>query len=387
MKKHFSLLLAFAFSANAATTEKMMNHHHAIGWKIFQKEAASSQNVFTSPLSLYVAMTMTYEGSRGEIRKKASQFLNLEELGHHFHPPLLDEMSSLAQSKEITFRSANAIWTDSEKGNRWGLTPPSKKYSDYAKNIYGAEIAPLKFEPEEPAVKVINSWVEKKTNDMIKDFLTPDDVKGVNVVLVNAVYFKGLWEKPFEAVRTMDAEFRTPAKKVTVPFMNNTEEFLYLDDKDFQMAELPYKGGEVAMTIVLPKKDLAPLVKSFTLESLDRAMKAMRKTEVWVSLPKFELTWGTADLTPSLVELGMPMKGDFTDLGSKEFEIKKVLQKAVIKVDEAGSEAAAATAMMARAGSMPKPKPEFRADKPFLFILRSVKTGDWLFVGQLVDPK
>ncbi len=386
------LLLLVSFSSWAVTPKgKIVNTHHDFSWKIFKSVAQKNDNVFISPASLYIVLSLCFEASQGETRQQGMKFLGISpDQKGDLHPPLLEEIKALTKQKTVEFRMANAVWTDSAPGNEMGIKPPAPKFTKLAHSVYEAEVAPLKFKPTTEAAGFINKWVENHTNKLIKDFINPGMLENVHMALVNAVYFKGTWKEQFDAAFTRgDIFFASPSDKVKTDFMIKRETFSYLQDKDLQMVDIPYKDSDLAMTMILPSKEsnLPAMIAKLDQAVLKNRFHSMKPEEIVLHIPKFTVTWGTMNLTSALEKMGMPVNGDFSDLGHKELKIQEVVHKAFIKVDEVGTEAAAVSAALMRAGSMPTPKPEFFANRPFLYIIRNVKSGDWLFMGQMTRPE
>jgi serpin B len=228
--------------------------------------------------------------------------------------------------------------------------------------------------------------------EKIKDLLLPGDIDNMTkMVLTNAIYFKGDWARTFDEKATRDGQFAVSAeKKVAVPMMSRTAEFPCAQAEGLQVLEMPYKGEELAMVVLLPdrKSSLEALEAKLTAENLDGWLKPLRSQNVAVSLPKFKLEW-RLDLKETLQGMGMtdafgPGKADFSAMdGTRELYISKVIHKAFVAVDEKGTEAAAATAVVMRDWGLP---PRFIIDRPFVFLIRDRKTGSILFLGRVVDP-
>jgi serpin B len=230
------------------------------------------------------------------------------------------------------------------------------------------------------------------------------------MVLVNAIYFKGNWLRQFTREATEDQPFFTASgETVQAPLMTfrpkpgaSIPEFGYWEDDTLQALELPYVGEDLAMIVLLPRKrnGLAELEASLSMDNLGKWTGRLVPRKVVVYFPKFRMTWGTKDLTKTLIAVGMadafdPARADFSGMdgnkpgGDRDWlYISQVLHKAFVEVNEEGTEAAAATAVVMRAGSVarPKPPPVFRADHPFAFLIRERETGSVLFMGRVADP-
>ncbi|KAI3415438.1 hypothetical protein GPALN_005046 [Globodera pallida] len=250
---------------------------------------------------------------------------------------------------------------------------------------YGGQFEAINFEKAVDSAKKINKFVEKATHDKIHDLIKPDmfDVN-TRLVLINAVYFKGNWAEKFDAHRTQKKTFHIDANnKKELDMMHKKDEFIYFEDDQLQLLGMPYKGGEVFMFVLLPKErfGLDKMLAKLDGKSLLELLKKRSKQEVEVELPKFKLE-SAHDLNEPLEKLGMPTA--FTDsanfagiLPGHQLKISKVVQKAFIEVNEEGTEAAAATAIVFQFKSMPilMPKPVFRADHPFAIFLLTNNYG------------
>jgi serpin B len=240
----------------------------------------------------------------------------------------------------------------------------------------------------------INRWVEDKTNDKIKNLIPEGALNAMTrLVLTNAIYFKGDWASQFDKDDTEDADFFvSPEKTVTASLMYQKEEFKYAENELLQILQLPYKGDDLSMLVLLPKEKigLADLEKELTADKLTEWQKRMYEQEIEVYLPKFKMT-SQFSLSETLKKMGMsdafdPGKADFSGMtGNKDLFISAVLHKAFVEVNEKGTEAAAATGVMMQL-SMALDEPVFRADHPFIFMIQDNKTGSILFVGRVMDP-
>jgi serpin B len=248
----------------------------------------------------------------------------------------------------------------------------------------------------ENARKTINAWVEKKTNGKIKDLISPGVLDSMTrLVLTNAIYFKGNWAKQFKENRTQDAPFTlADGKKIEVAMMNQKAEFGYMETDTFQALELPYVDEELSMVILLPKEidALNEFEKALTTENLNQRLAEIHKCEVVVFVPKFKTTsqFSLADVLKSMgMKDAFSSDADFSGInGKRDLFISAVIHKAFVEVNEEGTEAAAATGVVMRLTSVgPAAIPVFRADHPFLFLIRDNLSGSILFIGRVVNPK
>jgi serpin B len=302
---------------------------------------------------------------------------------------LLKQVNEPGKKRGYELRTANALWGQKGHGFRLPFLRLTKKW-------YGAGFRRVDFAGDtEGARKTINDWVAKQTNDKIKDLFKKGILDGdTRLVLTNAIYFKGDWASQFKKDQTRERDFHLSAgKKVKVPFMQQSAAFGYHATKTFQALELPYAGKELSMVVLLPRKvdGLAELEKGLSAEWLGGWIGKLRKEEVDVQLPKFRLT-SAFRLDRTLASLGMTDafvsgRADFSGLdGTKRLFIQAVVHKAFVDVNEKGTEAAAATGVASGAEEEPQ-LPEFIANRPFVFLIREMRSGSILFLGRLANPK
>jgi len=271
------------------------------------------------------------------------------------------------------------------------------------KKYYEANLFWVDFKTAFNAVRdEINTWVEEKTNNKIKDLIPADALsKWTRFVLVNAIYFKGTWASQFQKHNTKDASFwPEPEKEITVPMMHQTGYFQYTEDESLQIVELPYEGREISMLILLPKKDVAmtKVEKGLTTKTLNKWISNLSSSYYYVSIsmPKYKVT-SKFTLNDNLKSMGVldafsKKAADFSGMANllpdEILYISAVIHKAFVDVNEEGTEAAAATAVVFDMGIISEPPPPkiFNADHPFLFLIRDNATGSILFFGRVVDP-
>lgn len=348
-------------------------------------------NLFFSPYSLSTALVMTYAGARGETERQMAETLHFTLPGPRLHPAFGTLQKQIVQddkSRGYELLVANALW--GRKGE-----PFLKEFLDLNKNHYGTGLTLLDFFNEtEKSRRIINRWVEEKTKERIKELILPGGVdKLTALVLTNAIYFKGDWKTKFEKKNTELADFSISAEdKVKVDMMHLKEDFKYYEDEKMQAIELPYRGDELSMLVLLPQEieGLKEVEDTLTAESFDVLLSKMRTKEVDVYLPRFKMTWGTFSLNNALIALGMsdafnPEKADFSGInGVGGIWISNVFHKAFIEVNEEGTEAAAGTGVVLifaiNIDSV------FRADHPFVFIIKDNRSGSILFMGRVMNP-
>jgi serpin B len=274
---------------------------------------------------------------------------------------------------------ANAVWAQ-----RGGALLPA--YVELLRGTYGAPPELVDFATPEPVAARINAWVAERTRERIKDIVNADMfTPDTRLVLVNALWFKAAWEHPFTARVTKERPFTLASgQQVSVPFMAQTASFAYAEMDGAQAVELPYEGGRFSMVLVLPASGEPRAVPAGLLEALEEC-------SVGVYLPRFRIETAYR-LDDTLKAMGMSAAfgrdADFSGMnGRKDLFVGLVAHKAFVAVDEAGTEAAAATAIVMMRGAAPAKTAEFRADRPFLFLIRDAKTGTILFLGRVSDPR
>mgnify|MGYP003604920452 CR=1 FL=1 len=377
-----------------ADLNRLVQGNTAFALELYSKLGRTG-NVFFSPYSISAALAMTYGGGRGITAAEMEKALHFD-LGpadtHSAFRELQTRLEALEEKGGIRLAIANSLWP--QKGY-----PFLQEYLNVIKSGYGAEITPLDFQGETEGARItINRWVEEKTREKIKDLIAPGNLDPLTrLILVNAIYFKGSWASQFKPEQTAPADFFvTPDAPVQVPLMEQVRKFPYAEFDDCQVVKLPYAGNGLSMLVVLPraKDGLATIESQLSTEKLTDWRAALAEREVRVCLPKFKLTWGAARLNEPLQALGMAdafsdARADFSGMDGQRnwLYIGLVLHKAFVEVNEEGTEAAAATAVVAKARAVrPTPPPEFRADHPFLFLIQEEETGAILFLGRMADP-
>jgi serpin B len=368
----------------------------AFAFDLYQALKAKDGNLFYSPHSISVALAMTYAGARGETAEQMAttlQFL-LEQDGLHPAFNWLDvELASRgegAQGKDgegFRLNIVNAIW--GQKDYEF-----LSEFLDVLAENYGAGLRILDFVNEtEESRLAINDWVSDQTEGRIED-LIPEGVITLltRLVLTNAIYFNAAWEYPFDEDITADAPFYLlDGGQVTVPMMKQTESFGYADGEDCQAVELLYDGQELSMVILLPAPgDFETFEEDFQVDKVSDIMSGLQLTEVALTMPKFEFD-SEFSLKDTLADMGMPVAfstgADFSGMtGKRDLYIAEVVHKAFVSVDEAGTEAAAATAVPMELTAVPEPPVEVTLDRPFIFLIRDIDTGAILFVGRVLNP-
>lgn len=378
-------------AAPAAPPGQVVESMNEFAFDLYRRLAAESEdNLFLSPASISTALTMTYAGARGETEAQMAKVLRLP--GRDVHQQggaVVDYLNHVGNRGKLELTVANALWGQSGH-------PFREDFLGLLKSRYQAGLQTVDFRQQPEAARLrINGWVEQKTNQKIRDLIGPGVLTPrTSLVLTNAIYFRGFWNDPFAAKSTRPLPFTSAAgdSKVT-PTMFQKASLRYAEDPAAQCLELPYQGGEMVMTILLPRRGdgLSELERSLDAAALTSWAGKLRPRTVDVYLPKFSLT-AEFKLKEVLSALGMPQafdeqNADFSAMDEAgELFIQQVVHKGFVDVNEEGTEAAAATGVIMAPTSAVVNKLEFRADHPFVFLIRDASSGLVLFVGRLDDP-
>lgn len=374
----------------ASSAAALTRGNSRFSFSLYSRLEERKGNLFFSPLSVSSALAMTSAGARGETAAEMAdvlQFPDGESLHGAFYS-LLEELKT-GQAEGVRLEIANRLW------GQTGFTF-LKSFRELTETYYGAALAEIDFSDPETARKIINRWVEKNTGGLIKDLIGPG-VLGplVRLVLTNAVYFKGEWEEGFDKEATETEDFHLSAdRKVAVAMMRRKGDYGYFENENLKVLELPYRGETFSMIICLPARvdGLKDLEKSLSRSVLEQWLEEQKIQNVRVFLPRFRLT-SRFELANVLAGLGMRLafspKADFSGMtGKKDLYISRVIHQAYVDVNEEGTEAAAATAVVMRLTALsPAAEKTFRADHPFLFLIRHNPSGTILFLGRLARPE
>lgn len=349
----------------------------------------ADKNVFFSPYSLSTAMAMLYAAAEGETKQQIQKT---------FYYPSMDILNPNSAALYNQFNKPNPDYKLATVNDLWmqqGLTP-TKSYIDTVQRYYSGQVTALDFEGSlDPARQTINKKIAEKTKQMIPELLPKGSIKSdTAVVLTNAVYFKGDWTMPFTAERTSAQPFYNAIGRAsTVQMMQQQSYFDYYEDKHIQVVQLPYKGDDLSMLVVLPKFNhklaMQQLAKSLNATKIKQWRSGLVRQEVDLQLPKFKLD-ARYQMKTLLADMGMPKafnNGAEFNLYADGPPIKldEVYHQAVVTVDEKGTEAAAAAGAVGMYVGMSYPV-EFKADHPFMFMIKDNKTGAILFLGQVNKP-
>lgn len=369
------------------------------GYSLYKELAKEGQgNLVFSPYSISSAMTIAYEGAKGKTAEEMQSAMHLpsdKEVLRGSFAGMVEKLNSAGSAVEL--RTANAIWVHKDYEVR-------QDYLKVLNDAYVAKATNLDF-ASGTAEGTINSWVEEKTNQKIKQLIPQGALSPLTpVVITNAVYFKGKWLEEFDKKLTREREFTLldgqKIKPMTMQRVYGKNRTAYFEDSAAQVIELPYQGEKVSMVLVLPKEEGAGGIVAVE-QQLEagklaqwRAGLAKEKVSMWIPRFKIEQSYELQDTLPTM---GMPLAfstsadfGAMTD-DPRNLYISQVIHKVYVDVNEEGTEAAAATAVIMMVGSAgpgtPEEIKEFRADRPFFFAIVEKDTGAVLFMGKVVDPR
>ena len=370
--------------------------NNAFAFDLYQALKGPQGNLFYSPYSVSLALAMTYAGARESTEKQMAGTLHYtlpQERLHQACNGLDQELSARGQGAKgkdgngFRLNIVNAIW--GQKGYPF-LAP----YLDLLAENYGAGLRTLDFRtaPDDSRI-TINKWVAEQTEQRIKDLIPPGAIYPLTrLVLTNAIYFNAAWANNFEKNATQPADFHlADGSTVKAPTMHQTEHLGYAAGNGYRAVTLPYDGRELEMVVLLPDLGkFAEFERSLTAGSAASIIKEVTSRQVALSLPGFKYE-SEFSLGKILAAMGMPMafsgQADFSGMtGNRELSISEVVHKAFVAVDESGTEAAAATAVVMRATAMPVMPMEVKVDRPFIFLIRDIQTGSVIFVGRVMNP-
>ena len=381
------------FGATSEGVNTIADANNQFAFELYNKYKSEESNIFFSPYSISTSLAMTYDGAKGKTAEEMQSVFHIPEdanIRRSNFAKIYNEINK--KGKKYKLSTANALWAQENYKFLEEYTSTVEKY-------YGGKVTNLDFVREgEKSRLTINTWVEEQTNNKIKDLIPSGAINpDTRLVLTNAIYFKGEWAKQFNKRDTEEQNFRvTPNNNVKISMMQRTDDkakFNYAETDELQILELPYSGEELSMLILLPKNSgLASLENSLTAKQLSKWKESLKERRVNVFIPKFKFETKYF-MAETLQEMGIPTafsdRADFSGMtGKKDLKIDEVIHQAFVEVNEEGTEAAAATAVSIGITSVsPKPIiPTFRADHPFIFIIRQKDTGNILFLGRVSNP-
>jgi serpin B len=385
----------------APETEAAAKAVNAFAVDLYKQLPKPDGNLIFSPYSVSISLGMAYAGARGRTESQMAKALHLSLPQGQMNKALgalNAQILETGKNKAVEINIANALWAEKS-------FPILESYLKTIQADYQGGIKQLDFlHGPDAARKTINTWVEEQTKQKIKDLLEPAMVGAdTRLLLTNAIYFKGSWQSPFRKQLTKEDNFTLlDGSKAPVPMMNQEAWFRYLKQPDLQALEMPYKGGELSMIVLLPSKgrNFENFEQSITLEKLNQWIGKLKEQEtnvmfgreVNVFLPKFKIS-SELLLKEPVASLGMtdafsPRDADFSGMtGRKDLFISQGVHKAFVETNEEGTEAAAATGWALQySGTVAYHNPEFRADHPFVFLILHKPSNCILFFGRVTKP-
>jgi serpin B len=371
------------------------NNQFALEFYSHLKNQESEKNVFFSPYSISTALAMTYEGAKGETAEEMQSVFHFSENDKVRRSSVAAIYNELNKNQsDYTLSTANALWVQKDYPL---LEEVTKVISEY----YGGRLNNLDFIKEaEESRTTINNWIEDETNGKIKDAIKSGALGPlIRIILTNAIYFKGSWEIAFDEGDTQKEDFHVSSSQTVKADMMRLkeEEFPYMETEALQMLEMPYKGDNLSMLVLLSKdNDIQSLEQGLDTNSLSQWRDQLKKQKVDVYIPRFNFKT-EYQLKEQLKAMGMPLvftppEGDrgadlsgFTE--NRNLYISFITHLAFVDVNEEGTEAAAATVVGIQTTSISIDSyPVFRADHPFIFLIQEKKTGHILFMGKVTNP-
>ena len=375
-----------------APTRQLIGSGNQMGFELLKKiheSQESPQNTMISPVSVALALAMTYNGAEGETKRAMEEALQLTGLSRQeinaSYQALMEAL--LTVDPKVTMEIANSIWYRQEFS-------VEQDFLDVNQEYYDAEVSALDFNSSE-APSVINNWVSDKTHGKITKIIEQIDPLTM-MYLINAIYFNGKWRYQFEADKTSDEPFYlADSSEIQVPTMQTEADLGYFSHDLFRAVELPYGRGNYSMVCMLPREEyqVDDVIGAMNENNWEDWMNGMQEYAVQVHLPKFKFEYKKS-LKEILIQMGMgvafdPYESDFSGINPDrdDLHISEVKHKTFIEVDEKGTEAAAVTSVtMSTTSADPGGPVVVKFDKPFVFAIREVTNGTIVFVGKVVEP-
>ncbi len=397
----FGVILALVFGCDvtepteplrelSSAETKLVESDNSFGLKLFKEINAemADSNVFISPLSISMALGMTYNGAAGSTEEAMRTTLEFGDLSmgeiNESYKSLIELLSGI--DSDVEFNIANSIWYRDD-------FTFEQDFFERCRDYFDARVSGLDFGKPQAAKDTMNNWVDKNTNGKIKNIVNYVDPVYDVMFLINAIYFDGNWTYQFDKEGTKDEIFYLPGGSTKeCKMMNIEEEFKYFGDSILQAIDVPYGNGNYSMTVILPRegKDIDLLIAGLTQEKWDEWMNSFSEQTLTLFLPKIKLEYEIKNtLKKALSDLGMdiafdPYRANFTGMYEPgEIYIDRVIHKTFLKVDEEGTEAAAATVVAVGLTSVGL---TMYVNRPFLFAIRENHSGTILFIGKIIDP-
>ncbi len=380
------LLLSVSLHAQDKTMQQAVDGNNAFCFDWMRESYQKNENQIFSPQSISIALSMAYDGAKWRTKWEMAKVMHFQRNDNDNHEAWIEYINYFEQIKTPLFYSANAAWVQKD----FHFLP------EYLKAIeaYKANVKAVDFKNtlrREDARRQMNAWVENKTRRKIKQLIRKGDVDDqTRLVLINAIYFDAKWKQEFPEKMTKKRPFNGDESKAC-EFMHNEGEYAWMQTELYSAIELPYQSDLSSMYVILPNADadIAMILNEFDGETFEKICQSMEKEKLRIGIPKFNLSSRT-QMKKQLMKMGMEraftMNANFKGMnGKRNLMIDEVIHQAVIDVNEAGTEASAATAVVVREKQQ-KAAPEFIADRPFIFVIKENKLGSILFAGVLENP-
>lgn len=380
-----------AQSPNSPVNSQLVDANTKFGFKLFSEilKQDSKKNVFVSPTSVAIALSMTYNGADGETQQAMAKALELQGMS-------LQDINQGNNTLKATLENADPAVQFSIANSLWAKQGVAFKPDFMQRNqhFYGAKVTELDFgKPDAP--KIINNWVKENTRgkiDQIVQQIQPDDV----LFLINAIYFKGKWTKEFDKSQTTERPFYlSDGTQKQHPMMSQSGRYRYYENEKFQAVTLPYGTERLSLYVFLPRKNttLDAFQQQLAVENWQQWMNQFQMRRGSIQLPRFKFEYDI-QLNTALKSLGMEAafdgsRANFSNMTSASVKIDEVKHKTFVEVNEEGTEAAAATSVRATLTSARMPEEPFQmvVDRPFFCAIRDNQTGTVLFMGSIREPK
>lgn len=381
-----TLLVVGTLCSDKLLAQNTSSHHIDFSCFTYQQLAKdNNNNLFFSPISIQSILNAVYIGAEGETQKEIGNVLQLPNQSAESNFDLLAAGSNSNKLKGITLDISNNIWIEKSISLNTSYEIDIKKFDTKIASVDFKNNADL-------ARKYINDNIDKQTNGKIKELLGPGTVDGLaRMILTNAIYFNGDWDQQFDEYYTDNRVFHiSKENKNIIKFMNRRGHYNYAANDDMEIVELPYKGKEASLIILLPKEKegLSKIERQLSSKNLNEWLSQTEYKEVSVFIPKFKLE-NTFDLRNNLEQMGISLafteEGDFSGMTTEDIHLAKMTHKTTVEISERGTEATAATSALFTTKGVSSKTPIFMADHPFMFFIRNNKSGQLLFMGRFTD--
>ena len=343
------------------------------------------KNIFISPFSISTALSMTYQGAEGSTKEgmeSALRYKGIEkEVINESYSNLLNYLNDA--DKKVKLDINNSIWIRKDESIK-------EDFLDINKEVFNAYVTELDFSKDE-ASDEINNWIDKSTKGKIKKMIEPPISQNTIMYLINAIYFKGDWTKQFDKNNTFTTKFNNNDSTKDIDMMNKKDDVEYGEGEDYKVVRLPYGSGKTSMYCILPNENISidEYINEMNIDKFNSIKSSIsERKDVILQIPRFKIEYGIKNLNDTLTSLGMEeafsANADFSGI-REGINISRVLHKAVIEVNEEGSEAAGVTVVEMKESAVENPI-TFIANRPFLFLIIDDEFDTILFMGKLIEP-